>query len=152
MTSKFFFVSDMKQLLTATPSHNKTVGEGYDNSNWEHHMSALMIVACLSDLETKYGADSWKKFGVHVKEFEVLKHIRNAYIHHVSDVSKLSDSEAYSRVADFLKELTKGNILSRNQVSVDPYYSLDGTVVQLHGAIDRTRSLYMQVLAVATGV
>ena len=122
---------------------------GYGGFSWEHHLSALMIVACLSNLEVALGKHSWQKYKVNLEEFEVLRIIRNSYVHTASDLSKISDSKGLAKVKVFLAKLTKGKIKGtkgENQ-EISPYFSINRSIVQLNKhAVRRTRSLYLQLM------
>ncbi len=146
----FNFATDLGSLLSMAPDHLELMGIGYGGFSWQHHMSALMIVACLSDIEVALGKSSWRTYGIHTDEFEALRYMRNAYVHTSSDLSKVNDKKAFSHVLIFLKELTDGKILGIKGQVIDPYFSLNGTVFQLEdNAIRRVRSLYLQVMMAA---
>ncbi|CAB5137975.1 hypothetical protein D3OALGB2SA_4050 [Olavius algarvensis associated proteobacterium Delta 3] len=146
---KFNLVTDLEKLLKAGPGHLKLMGTGHGGFSWEHHLSALMIVACLADLEAALGKYSWHTYGVHIDEFEALRHIRNAYVHAGSDLAKLRDANGIKVVRSFHTQLTNGKVLGVKGQTINPYFALNGTVVELKGAIRRARSLYLQVMKAA---
>ena len=146
---QFNFATDLESLLNAGPNHLTMMDRGYGGFSWWHHLGAFMVLGCLSDLEIKLGKSSWKKYDVHVDEFESLKCMRNAYVHSGSDLSKINDQLGLKKVSDFLKRLEAGEIYGvrgPNQ-KIDPYYSLTGPIVEFKGnTIRRMRSLYLQVI------
>lgn len=147
---EFNFATDLDRLLSTAPNHLDMMGIGYGGFSWQHHLSALMIVACLSDLEVALGKNSWRTYGIHTDELEALRYMRNAYVHTSSDLSKVNDKKAFSHVQNFLNELTDGKILGIKGQVIDPYFSLNGTVFQLEdNAIRRVRSLYLQIMMAA---
>lgn len=143
----FNFVTDLEKLLKSGPDHLKLMQEGYDESSWWHNLAALMVVACLSNLEDLLGKKAWHKYKYKENEFEALTCIRNAYVHAGSDLSKVHNKKCLSIVSSFLAELNNGNILNRKGIPVDPYFKISGTVVELYGnAIRRMRALYLGLL------
>lgn len=150
--SEFNFATDLEHLLKAGPNHLQMTGIGCGGFSWWHHLAALMIVACFSDLEAALGKHSWRKFNVHEEEFESLRHIRNAYVHAASDLSKIDDPIGLPHVKNFLAKLTAGNVtgIKGTDQKIKPYFHLNGSVVELEEiAIRRTRSLYLQLMMAA---
>jgi len=151
--SQFDFAADLKRLLEVGPDHLNMMEVGSGGFSWWHHLSALMIVACFSDLEAALEKSSWHKYHVHEEEFEVLRHIRNAYVHTASDLAKIRESKkGLPRVQGFLAKLAAGKVTGikgKNQV-IEPYFQLSGSVVQLQEqTIPRMRSLYLQLMMTA---
>lgn len=143
----FNFVTDLEKLLKSGPDHLQLMQEGYDESSWWHNLAALMVVACLSNLEDLLGKKAWHKYKYKENEFEALNCIRNAYVHAGSDLSKLHNKKCLSNVNSFLEDLKKGEILSRKGSPVNPYFKINGTKVELYGnAIHRMRALYLGLL------
>jgi hypothetical protein len=149
---EFNFATDLEHLLRAGPNHLNMMKRGYGGFSWWHHLAAMMIVACFSDLEAALGKYSWRKFNVHEEEYETLRHIRNAYVHAASDLSKIVDPNGLPHVQNFLARLKAGDVagIRGKDQKIPPYFHLNGSVVQLEGiAIRRTRSLYLQLMTVA---
>ena len=149
---EFNFATDVEHLLRAGPNHLDMMKIGYGGFSWWHHLAAMMIVACFSDLEAALGKYSWRQFTVHEDEFEALRYIRNAYVHTASDLSKINDPTGLSHVQNLLARLTAGNVTGPRgkDQKIPPYFQLSGSVVQLDEyAIRRTRSLYLQLMTVA---
>lgn len=150
--SQFNFATDLEHLLEVGPGHTNMMGIGYGGFSWWHHLGALMVVACFSDLEAALGKYAWRKYSVYEEEFEALRHIRNAYVHAASDLSKIDDPKGLPHVQGFLAKLVAGKVTGikgKNQV-IEPYFQLNGSIVQLQGyTIRRVRSLYLQLLMAA---
>ncbi len=147
---QFNFVTDLDKLLMAGPGHLNLMGLGYGGFSWWHHLGALMLVACLSDLEVALGRYSWRKYKTHVDEFEALRHIRNAYVHAASDLSKIDDPNGLSTVQTFHRKLTSGQVKGDKGNTIAPYFSLNGSIVKLEkSTIRRARALYLTVLIAA---
>jgi hypothetical protein len=149
---QFNFATDLEKLLKVGPNHLDMMGIGYGGFSWWHHLGALMVVACFSDLEAALGKNAWHKHNVHEEEFEALRHIRNAYVHASSDLSKIKDTKGLAHVQGFLAKLVAGKVTGirgKDQI-IDPYFQLQGSVVQLQGnTIRRMRSLYLQLMTAA---
>jgi len=125
---RFDFVTYILYLFNNSPGHLKAIGIDYDNNLTWHHLTAFMIIGCLSDLEAVLDKYSWREFNIHVDEFEVFLHIRNAYIHCGSDLSMLRDLNGFTQVKLFLNKLSNGDIIGTKGQIISPYFTLEGSI------------------------
>ncbi len=146
------FAGDMHRLLSEAPVKDHAVtGKGYRAEDWYHHLGGMMIVACMSSLEETLGRTAWKTHNFRVDEFEVVRCLRNAYVHTGSDVSGVDDATCLTRVQQFLKDLKAAKVLGQNgKTPIEPYFELSGSTIKLNErAIRRMQALYIGLLGSA---
>jgi len=143
----FNFATDLEKLLNAGPGHLDLMQLGYGGFSWWHNLAALMVLACLSSLEAILGPRAWHTYQYQQDEFDALTCIRNAYVHMDSDLANVRNRSCVTTVNSFHVDLTAGRVIGRRGVPIEPYFDINGTIVELRGnTIRRMRALYLGLL------
>lgn len=146
----------LEDLLSQAPSRELrilgTSGEAQAalEAQWTHHLAAAMVIICLSILENALGAAAWKKHRFHEDEFDVLRCIRDSYVHCGGDLSKTRNKDCLRLVLDFEKMLHSQKVTTSRGDRVAPYYAVANDHVTLRGGtFFRVRSLALGLLEAA---